>query len=112
MGSVNSVFLPTTNSTTGTTNTANAAGTDNTTALANQSTFLKLLVAQLQNQDPTQPVDGTTFVTQLAEFSNVEQNLGTRQDLDAISEQYLGVPTPPSATSSSSTDSTDSSQQL
>src|SRR5581483_2181967 len=108
MGSVNSVFLPTTNSNS-TAATNSTASTDSTTALANQSTFLKLLVAQLQNQDPTQPVDGTTFVTQLAEFSNVEQNLGTRQDLDAISEQYLGVTTPPSATSTSSTDPTSSS---
>ena len=65
--------------------------------LANESTFLQLLVAQLKNQDPSQPVDGTTFVTQLAQFSDVEQALGTRQDLDAMSEKYLGTTTPPSA---------------
>jgi flagellar basal-body rod modification protein FlgD len=34
--------------------------------------FLQLLVAQLQNQDPTQPMDSTTFVTQLAQFQQLE----------------------------------------
>jgi flagellar basal-body rod modification protein FlgD len=74
-----------------------ASGTD---SLANQTTFLQLLVAQLKNQDPTQPMDGTTFVTQLAQFSDLQENLGSRQDLDAISKQYLG--TTPSSTSTTS----------
>jgi flagellar basal-body rod modification protein FlgD len=34
--------------------------------------FLQLLVAQLKNQDPTQPMDSTTFVTQLAQFQQLE----------------------------------------
>jgi flagellar basal-body rod modification protein FlgD len=59
-------------------------------SLANQQTFLQLLVAQLQHQDPTQPVQGTEFVTQLATFSDVEQNLAVRQDVDAISNKFLG----------------------
>jgi flagellar basal-body rod modification protein FlgD len=59
-------------------------------SLANQQTFLQLLVAQLQHQDPTQPVQGTEFVTQLATFSNVEQSLAVRQDVDAISNKFLG----------------------
>ena len=58
-------------------------------ALANEGTFLKLLVAQLQNQDPLQPQDGTQFVSQLAQFSDLEQNLAMRGDLDAIKSQYL-----------------------
>jgi flagellar basal-body rod modification protein FlgD len=70
--------------------------------LANESTFLKLLVTQLQHQDPSQPMDGTTFVTQLAQFSDLEQNLAMRQDLDAVSERYLGTTTPPSQSDSSS----------
>ena len=61
-----------------------------TSSLANQTTFLQLLVAQLKNQDPSQPVDGTTFVTQLAQFSDLEQNLASRQDLDSISQLYTG----------------------
>jgi flagellar basal-body rod modification protein FlgD len=80
-------------------------------SLASQSTFLELLVAQLKNQDPTQPVDGTTFVTQLAEFSNVEQSLAMRQDLDSMSLKYDGSnsTTPTSSTTSSSSDSTNQS---
>jgi flagellar basal-body rod modification protein FlgD len=60
-----------------------------------------LLVAQLQYQDPTQPMDGTTFVTQLATFSDLQANMGSKTDLDAISKQYLG--TTPSATTGTST---------
>jgi flagellar basal-body rod modification protein FlgD len=74
--------------------------------LGTQSAFLTLLVAQLQNQDPLQPMDGTTFVTQLAQFNDVEQNLGMKQDLDAISEKYLGVTTPPSAGGSTNSNAT------
>ena len=34
--------------------------------------FLQMMVAQLQNQDPTNPLDGSQYVTQLAQFSMVE----------------------------------------
>jgi flagellar basal-body rod modification protein FlgD len=36
--------------------------------MASEQTFLKLLVAQLKNQDPLQPQDATQFVAQLAQF--------------------------------------------
>ncbi len=107
MGTVGSLF-PTTDPSgvTAATGSPAASSTGSSTAndpLAKQATFLQLLVAQLKNQDPTQPVDGTTFVTQLAEFSNVEQNLASRQDLDAISQRYLGTATAPSAAASNNT---------
>jgi flagellar basal-body rod modification protein FlgD len=38
-----------------------------------ENTFLKLLVSQLQNQDPMNPADSTQFVGQLAQFSSLEQ---------------------------------------
>jgi flagellar basal-body rod modification protein FlgD len=71
---------------------ASTTSSDSSSAnsLASQQTFLQLLVAQLQNQDPTQPVQGTEFITQLATFSDVEQNLAVRQDVDAISNKFLG----------------------
>jgi len=46
--------------------------------------FLQLLVAELQNQDPTQPMDGTTFLTQLAQFQQVEQGVSLNQDVSGI----------------------------
>jgi flagellar basal-body rod modification protein FlgD len=52
--------------------------------LGSEQTFLQLLVAQLQNQDPTQPQDGTQFVAQLAQFASLEQEVQMRTDLDSI----------------------------
>lgn len=59
--------------------TAAAAATTSTSSSAsgiaapqlNESDFLSLLVAQMQDQDPTQPTDPTQFVSQLASFSEV-----------------------------------------
>lgn len=52
--------------------------------LANKQTFLTLLVAQLQNQNPLNPSDPMQYVTQLTQFSVLEQSLGTRAELEAI----------------------------
>jgi flagellar basal-body rod modification protein FlgD len=41
-------------------------------------------VAQLQNQDPTNPADSTQFVTQLAQFQTMEQSLNQGQDISSI----------------------------
>src|SRR5579872_5065070 len=51
---------------------------------AEKNMFLQLLVAQLQNQDPLNPVQGTEFVTQLAQFQQLEQTLNTGEDVSAI----------------------------
>jgi flagellar basal-body rod modification protein FlgD len=52
--------------------------------LTNRDTFLKLLVAQLQYQNPLDPTDSVQFVTQLAQFSQLEQTTQMAQDLSAI----------------------------
>lgn len=46
--------------------------------------FLKLLMAQLANQDPLSPMDGQAFVAQLAQFATVEQLQGSSQRLDGL----------------------------
>ena len=50
----------------------------------NTEMFLQLLVAELKYQDPLNPADGTEFLSQLAEFTGLEQTTGMRQDIKAI----------------------------
>ena len=69
--------------------------------LADKSTFLQLLVAQIKNQDPTKPQDGVEFITQLAQFSSLEQQLAANKELTSIHDVLANqtaangpVPTP------------------
>lgn len=56
-----------------------------TTGLADDfDTFLVLLTEQLQNQDPLEPMDSTQFVTQLVEFSSVEQQIKQNDNLEQM----------------------------
>lgn len=48
--------------------------------------FLQLMVAQLRNQNPLNPVDGTNFLEQLSQISGVEQMVEMRKELQAIHE--------------------------
>ena len=52
--------------------------------LANENTFLQLLVAQIKNQDPLSPTDGVQFLSQLAQFTQVEQSTQMRDELKSI----------------------------
>ena len=81
-------------------------------SLSDPNTFLKLLVAQLANQDPEQPADGTTFVTQLATFAGVQQQSQMRTDLDAINtiaQKYAAGPAPQTTQTNAGTQATGSS---
>ncbi len=62
-----------------------------TTQPLGQDAFLKLLMAQLSNQDPLNPTSGTEFVTQLAQFSMVEQAQAQSTTLGTISTQLTGL---------------------
>jgi flagellar basal-body rod modification protein FlgD len=48
------------------------------------SSFLKMLTTQLQNQDPTQPMDTNQFTQQLVAFSGVEQSVATNSNLEKL----------------------------
>jgi flagellar basal-body rod modification protein FlgD len=70
--------------------TANAVSSSGA-ATADYDAFLQLLVAQLKNQDPTEPVDNAQLMAQLASFSSVEQQVQMNQRLDQlISSNVLG----------------------
>jgi len=64
-----------------TTYTDTAASTASSTAAVNKTEFLKLLVAQLQNQDPMNPMDNQEFVAQLATFSSLEQLISINESV-------------------------------
>lgn len=50
-------------------------------------TFLKLLTAQMRNQDPLNPIDSTDYATQLATFSGVEQQVRGNELLASLGSQ-------------------------
>ena len=62
-----------TNAISGTTGASNAAGTQSATAAANEASdrFLKLLVTQMQNQDPLNPMDNAQVTSQMAQINTV-----------------------------------------
>jgi flagellar basal-body rod modification protein FlgD len=61
---------------------------DRTRLSDNYDTFLILLTAQLQNQDPLAPMDSTQFTQQLVQFSQVEQQIRTNEQLEGLVGQY------------------------
>ncbi|MEN9856061.1 MAG: hypothetical protein RL186_132 [Pseudomonadota bacterium] len=72
---------------TNTSNNSTSANATSRTALANNfETFLSLLTAQLENQDPLSPLDSKDFTNQLVQFSGVEQQLKTNDLLTALAE--------------------------
>ncbi len=76
-----------TNSTTATntsTSTSSSATSAASTATVNYNQFLQLLVAELQNQDPTAPTDPMQYMSQLASFSVVGQSVQTNSKLSTL----------------------------
>lgn len=55
-----------------------------TPATVDKDMFMQLLVEQLKNQDPLNPTDSSQFVTQLAQFQQLEQSVNSGQDLAAM----------------------------
>ena len=56
-----------------------STGSGNPGSTVSAADFMTLLVAQLQNQDPTQPIDPTQFVSQLAQFNSLQELIEIRQ---------------------------------
>ena len=73
---------------------SNSPGTTATTTDNSEVTkdmFLQLLVAQIKNQDPLNPSDGVQFLTQLAQFQQLEQSMNMGQDVSAIRTDLQGL---------------------
>ncbi|HEX3877942.1 MAG TPA: flagellar hook capping FlgD N-terminal domain-containing protein [Bryobacteraceae bacterium] len=100
--------IPSTSSTTSTPSAASSSGVVNAATVSSEKNmFLQLLVAQLKNQDPTQPMDSSTFVTQLAQFQQLESTVNMGQDVTAIrtdADKLSGVSSTSSTDGSSNTD--------
>lgn len=84
------MVLPISNGSEPTTTAALSQAFGNDKALGRDA-FLKLLVAQLKNQDPLKPQDSAEFVAELAQFSNLEQTMGINDRLDVLSVQNAGL---------------------
>ncbi|TWF53381.1 flagellar hook assembly protein FlgD [Neorhizobium alkalisoli] len=57
---------------------------DSSAASLNYDNFIQLLIAQMKNQDPTDPMDATEQVSQLATFSQVEQSVKMNTNLSSL----------------------------
>ena len=71
-------------STTSTASSTQASTTDAKKASLDYDSFLTLLIAQMKNQDPTEPMDATQQMAQLATFSQVEQTIKTNKNLESM----------------------------
>lgn len=56
-----------------------------------QDAFLRLLVTQLQNQDPLSPMEDTEFIAQLAQFSALEQMNQVRQEVENMRNEITAI---------------------
>jgi len=69
--------------TAGASDQSNASSATGSTQVS-KNMFLQLLVAQIKNQDPLNPTDGVQFLTQLAQFQQLENGMNMGQDISAI----------------------------
>ncbi|KGE17524.1 flagellar hook capping protein [Paenibacillus wynnii] len=69
-------------------NSANP-GSASGSSVMGKDQFLKILITQLQNQDPMQPMEDKEFIAQMAQFSSVEQLMNISTQLTSLN-QSLG----------------------
>jgi flagellar basal-body rod modification protein FlgD len=67
--------------------TTGSSSTSSSTDVS-KNEFLQLLVTQLQNQDPTAPMDDSTFLSQLAQFQSLEASQNIQTDIEALGTEF------------------------
>lgn len=86
--------MSTVSATSATDNLSHTTTQNNTSSALDQSSFLKLMTAQLQTQDPFSPVDNTQMVAQMAQFSSVagisEMNTSLKTIKDDLAASRVG----------------------
>jgi flagellar basal-body rod modification protein FlgD len=82
----------------GSTGSGSSSSTNAPGSLTSESTFLQLLIAQIQNQDPLNPTDAIQFVGQLVSYSQLEQLMDINQGISALTGETTST-TPANQTS-------------
>lgn len=75
--------------TTGTTGTSSKTAAATTSLVSTTEDFLKLLTVQLQNQDPTKPLETDQITQQIASLSQVEQQINTNKNLEGLAATFM-----------------------
>lgn len=88
------------------TNSPSSSSSTSVGSLTSEQTFLQLLVAQIQNQDPLNPTDSIQFVGQLVQYSELEQLMGINQGIQTLAGGSTTTNSTNSATPTSSTNPT------
>ena len=81
--------------------TSGSSSSNSLGQFTSENTFLQLLVAQIQNQDPMNPTDSIQFVGQLVSFSQLEQLLSINQNMQTLVQDVNPSPSTPSSSGGS-----------
>ena len=82
--SVNSLFNNTNTAANGATAAAGAASSSGSNNLISESSFMNLMVKELENQDPTNPVSNTDYISELAQFNSMNQLTSMNSTLQSM----------------------------
>ncbi|MHB8231570.1 MAG: flagellar hook assembly protein FlgD [bacterium] len=82
--SVNSLFAPTASSAAANSATAAAATAKNSNSLISENTFMNLMVQELQNQNPLDPMSNTNYISELAQFNSMNQLASMNSTLQSL----------------------------